>query len=162
MHLQPPHNVGSTHDPNKTSWQWGDPFLQPPQYLIEQCAPLQLGMHPICSASNLGPQSLRASFTNPPSCAGAAFLCPIKLPKVWGQHPMHHSASKEGGEEGSVSWQLLVDRSASVICKKHQEFLIIRPRLVDQPKASAFYQELGHLVRCPLQSNDDCGFYNYF
>ena len=53
------------------------------------------------------------------------------------------TTSKEGGEEGSVKRQLLVDRSSSVICKKHQEFLIIRPWLVDQPKPSAFYQETG-------------------
>ena len=109
--------------------------------ILSTMYPLQLGMHPICSPSNPGPQSLLGTFTNPPSCAGAAFLRQIKLPKVWGQHPMHHSPSKEGAEEGSVSWQLLVDRSSSVICKKHQEFLIIRPPLVDQPKPTAFYQE---------------------
>ena len=59
---------------------------------IEQCnaPPLQLGMHPICSASNPGPQSLSQNFYQP--CAGAAFLSRIKLPKVCRQHLMHHSS----------------------------------------------------------------------
>ena len=119
---------------------------------IEQCSPppLAVGHAPNMFCQQPGASITQPNFSNPEleqlSClqsncqkSGGSILCGT---------PLH----KEEVKEESVSWQLLVDRSSSVICKKHQEFLIIRPPLVDQPKPSAFYQETG-TARCSQMTN---------
>ena len=71
-----------------------------------------------------------------------AFLPPIgkSLGAATYLQPMHHSPAKEEGEEDAVKRKLLLDRSSSVICKKHRS---PDQQLVRQPKPTAFSQETG-------------------
>ena len=140
--------------------------------------PLQLGMHPICSASHPGPQSLSQNFYQP-CTAGAAFLSRIKLPKVCRQHLMHHSSPQRKGQRRSGQLSIT---SGSVIIGHLQE----APRDSDHQtptcrstktdcilpgKTGIYHLGKTGTARCinqtpgapvPTQSNDKCGFYNYF
>ena len=114
--------------------------------------PLQLRMHPICSASNPGPQSLKGpTFTN---LVPEQLSClTIKLPKVWGQHPMHHVQRRGGRRVGQEAITC-----GSVIIGHLQE----APRVSDhQTPACRSTQTKCILPRnwdSPVQSNDKCAF----
>ena len=83
--------------------------------------------------------------------SGGSILCTTQPPK------------KGGKKVRSVGNYLWIGQHRS-FARSTKSFWSSDPDLSINQKRVHFTkrQELGHLVQCPLQSNDDCGFYNYF
>ena len=139
--------------------------------------PLAVGHAPNMFCQPPGASITQANFYQP--CAEAAFLSRIKLPKVWGQHLMHHSSPPK--KRPKKKWSAV----NYFWIGHHRSFARSTKRFWSSDPDLSINQNQVHFTRKnwdlpfrkkwdspvhqpnpggpqPTQSNDKCGFYNYF